>query len=118
MQWQVRGAQDRGAWGIVDRLDGRLRGFLGVMLSVLAQSDRRADLDAKIAAWLAQEKHLVELAHYVQLVPEFDPALLRKILALGIKRREDPVLVRVMPAFGRRDASDGPTETILVSPDD
>jgi ppGpp synthetase/RelA/SpoT-type nucleotidyltranferase len=100
----------------IDRLDERLRGFLGVMLSGLAQSDRRADLDAKIAAWLAQEKHLVEMAHYVQLAPEFDPALLRKILALGIKRREDPVLVQVMSAFGRRyaDAPDALIETILL----
>ena len=102
--------------GFIDRLDERLSGFLGVMLSGLAQSDRRADLDAKIAEWLAQEKHLVEMAHYVQLAPKFDPALLRKILALGIKREEDPVLVQVMSAFGRRyaDDPDGLIETIFL----
>ena len=42
--------------GFIDRLDERLRGFLGAMLSGLAQSDRRADLDAKIAEWLTKEK--------------------------------------------------------------
>jgi hypothetical protein len=103
--------------GFIDRLDERLSGFLGVILSGLAQIDPRADLDAKIAEWLAEEKHLVEMAHYVQLAPKFDPALLRKILALGIKRKEDPALVQVMSAFGRcyADAPDGLIETIFLS---
>jgi len=102
--------------GFIDRLDRRLSAFLGVMLSGLAQSDRRADLDTKIAEWLAQERHLVEIAHYVQLAPEFDPALLQKVLALGIKREEDPVVVQVMAAFGRRyaDAPEGLIETIFL----
>jgi hypothetical protein len=102
--------------GFIDRLDERLSGFLGVMLSGLTQSDRRADLDAKIAKWLAQEKNLVEMAHYVQLAPKFDPALLRKILALGITRNEYLVLVQVMSAFGRRyaEAPDGLIETIFL----
>ena len=48
--------------------------------------------------------------------PKFDPALLRKILALGIKMNEIPVLVQVMSAFGRRyaDAPDGLLETIFL----
>jgi len=102
--------------GFIDRLDGRLRGFLGVMLSGLVQSDRRADLDAKIAEWLAQEKNLVEMAHYVQLAAEFDQSLLRKILALGIKRKETPVLVQVVSALGRRygDAPEGLIETVFL----
>jgi ppGpp synthetase/RelA/SpoT-type nucleotidyltranferase len=102
--------------GFIDRLDERLSGFLGVILSGLAQSDRRADLDAKIAQWLAQEKHLVEMAHYVQLASHFDPVVLRKILVLGIRRKEDPVLVQAMSAFGRRyaDAPDGLIETIFL----
>ena len=109
-------AKPQVVFGFIDRLDERLTGFLGVMLSGLAQSDRRADFDAKIAKWLAQEKHLVEMAHYVQLASEFDPALLRKVLALGIKRKEDPVLVQVMSAFGRRygDAPEGLIEAIFL----
>jgi hypothetical protein len=94
--------------GFIDRLDEHLRGFLGVMLSGLAQSDRRAELNTKIEEWLAQEKNLVQMAHYVQLAPEFDPALLGKILALGIKRKEDPVLVR----YG--DAREGLIEAIFL----
>jgi ppGpp synthetase/RelA/SpoT-type nucleotidyltranferase len=102
--------------GFIDRLDEPLTGFLGLMLSGLSQSDQRVDVGAKIAEWLAQEKHLVEIAHYVQLAPEFDPALLRKILALGIKRKEDPILVQVMSAFGRRygDAPEGLIEAIFL----
>lgn len=102
--------------GFIDRLDKRLTGFLGVMLSGLAQSDRRTDLDAKIAEWLGQEKHLVEMAHYVQLASQFDPALLRRIMALGIKRKDDAVLVQVMSAFARRyaDAPDGLIESVFM----
>jgi ppGpp synthetase/RelA/SpoT-type nucleotidyltranferase len=104
------------ALSFVDRIDGRLKGFLGVMLSGLAQSDRRADLDAKIAEWLVQEKNLVEMAHYVQLAPKFEPVLLKKILALGIKKRDDPVMVQVMSAVGRRyaDAPEGLIEVIFL----
>src|SRR5260370_13207300 len=98
----------------MDRLDRRLSGFLGVMLSGLAQSDRRADLDTKIAEWLAQERHLVEVAHYVQVAPEVDPALLQKCLALGIQREEDPVLVQGVAVFGRRArvAPDGTIQAV------
>ena len=56
------------------------------------------------------------MAHYVQLAPEFDATLLRKILALGIKRKEDPVLVQVMSAVGRRygDSPEGLIETVFL----
>ena len=102
--------------GFIDRIDGRLAGFLGMILSGLAQSDRRGDLDAKIREWLAGEKHLAEIAHYVQLAPEFDPGLLQEVLALGIKRKDDAVLQTVMSAFGRRyaDAPDGLIDAILL----
>jgi ppGpp synthetase/RelA/SpoT-type nucleotidyltranferase len=72
--------------GFIDRLGGRLTGFLGVILSGLAKSDYAA-LDAKMTEWLAHQRHLVEMAHYVQFAPNFDPGLLEKILALGIKRK-------------------------------
>lgn len=102
--------------GFIDRLDERLTGFLGVMLSGLAQSDRRAELDAKIAEWLTQEKHLVEMAHYVQFAPEFDAVLLKTILELGIQRKEDLVVAQVMSAFGRRygDAPGGLIQAIFL----
>jgi ppGpp synthetase/RelA/SpoT-type nucleotidyltranferase len=102
--------------GFIDRLDRRLTGFLGVMLSGLAQSDRRADLDGKIEEWLAQEKHLAEMAHYVQLAPQFDPVLLRRILTLGLKRKEDHVVVGVVSAFGRRysEAPEGLVEAVFL----
>jgi ppGpp synthetase/RelA/SpoT-type nucleotidyltranferase len=100
----------------IDRLDERLKGFLGVMLSGLAQSDCRAELSTKIEEWLTQEKNLVQMAHYVELAPEFDPALLGKLLALGIKRKEDAILVQVMSALGRRygDSREGLIEAIFL----
>jgi hypothetical protein len=56
------------------------------------------------------------MAHYVQFAPTFDPVLLTKLLALGIEKKEDPVLVQVMSAFGRRygDAPEGLIEAILL----
>ena len=102
--------------GFIDRLGDRLTGFLGIILSGLSQSDRRTDVDAKIAEWLREEKHLVEIAHYEQFVPEFDPVLLQKILLLGIKTDDDYIVAHVLSAAARRysEAPDGLIETIFM----
>lgn len=102
--------------GFIDRLGERLTGFLGVILSGLAKSDQQAALDAKMAEWLAHETHLVEMAHYVQFAPEFDASLLQKILALGIKRNDDSVVVQVMASFAKRygEASQDTIKTIFL----
>ena len=102
--------------GFIDRLGDRLTGFLGIILSGLAQSDRRADVDVKIAEWLREEKHLVEIAHYEQFVPEFDPVLLQKVLLLGIKKDDDNIVAHVLSAGARRysEARDGMIETIFM----
>jgi hypothetical protein len=73
-------------------------------------------LDRKIEEWLAHEKHLAEMAHYVQLAPQFDPILLQRILALGLKRKEDHVVVGVVAAFGRRysEAPEGLVEAVFM----
>jgi len=97
--------------GFIDRLGQRLTGFLGVILSGLAKSDQRAALDAKMAQLLAEEKHLVEMAHYVGFAPEFDAELLHKILALGIKRDDEAVVVQVMASFAKR-YGEAPPETV------
>jgi hypothetical protein len=47
--------------GFLDKIKGRLTAFLGTILSGLAQSDRRSDLDTKIREWLAEEKHFVAI---------------------------------------------------------
>lgn len=102
--------------GFVDRLGERLTGFLGVMLSGLARSGQRAALDRRMAEWLAQEMHLVEMAHYIQFAPEFDGELLRKILIAGIRRDDDAVVVQVMASYARRfaDAEEGTITTIFM----
>ena len=102
--------------GFIDRLGERLTGFLGIILSGLAQSDRRSDVDAKIAEWLREEKHLVEIAHYEQFVPEFNPALLQKVLRLGIKKDDDNIVAHVLSAAARRysEAPAGLIETIFM----
>jgi ppGpp synthetase/RelA/SpoT-type nucleotidyltranferase len=102
--------------GFIDRLGDRLTGFLGIILSGLAQSDQRTDVDAKIAEWLREEKHLVEIAHYEQFVPEFDPALLQKVLRLGIKKDDDNTVAHVLSAAARRysEMPDGLIETTFM----
>jgi ppGpp synthetase/RelA/SpoT-type nucleotidyltranferase len=113
---KVSQAKPQVVLGFIDRLDERLAGFLGAMLSGLDQSDRRADLHAKLAEWLEQEKYLVQMAQYLQLAPEFDPVLLAKILALGLKRKDDAVVVTVMFTFSRRygEAPEGLIEAIFL----
>ena len=102
--------------GFLDKIEGRLTDFLGTILSGLAQSDRRADLDAKIREWLVEEKHLVAIAHNVQLAPQFEPSLLQEVLALGIKLKDDAVLRTVMSAFATRyaDAPGGLIDAIFL----
>jgi ppGpp synthetase/RelA/SpoT-type nucleotidyltranferase len=102
--------------GFIDRLGDRLTGFLGIILSGLAQSDRRTDVNAKIAEWLREEMHLVEIAHYEQFVPEFDPRLLDRILRLGIKKDDDNIVAHVLSAAARRysEAPDRLIEQIFM----
>ena len=102
--------------GFVDRLGERLTGFLGIILSGLAQSDRRAEMDCKIGEWLEQEKYLAQMAHYVQVAPTFDPSLLQRILPRGIRKGDDQAVVGVLSAAGRRysEAPDGLVETIFM----
>jgi ppGpp synthetase/RelA/SpoT-type nucleotidyltranferase len=102
--------------GFLDRLGDRLTGFLGIILTGLAESDRRQDMDAKIAVWLEEEKYLGEMAHYVQFSPSFEPDLLRKILPLAIKRKADHVVMQVLSSAARRykEAPDGLIDTIFL----
>jgi len=113
---QLSQAKPQIVLGFLDKIEGRLTDFLGVILSGLAQSDRRSDLDAKIREWLAQEKHLVAIAHYAQLAPQFEPSLLQEVLALGVKLKDDAVLRTVMSAFARRytDAPEGLIDAIFL----
>lgn len=113
---QLGQAKPQVVLGFLDKIEGRLTDFLGTILSGLAQSDRRADLDAKIRERLAEEKHLVAIAHYVQLAPQFEPSLLQEVLALGTKLKDDVVLRTVMSAFARRyaDAPEGLIDAIFL----
>lgn len=103
-------------FGYLDRMSEKLTGFLGVMLSGLAESDRQDELAARISRWISEERHLAELAHYVQLAKRFDPSLLATLARLGIKRNDNVVVVNVMSTLGRRyaDAPDGLIETVFL----
>ena len=102
--------------GYVDRLGERLDRFLGVILSGLAQSDGRAELNAKIAKWVEQERYLVEIGHSAHFTTTFDSALLRKLLSLGIKNKYDDVVAQVLSASARRyrEAPDRLIEAIFM----
>ena len=103
--------------GYLDRLSERLTAFLGVMLSGLAEGDCCQDqLEAKVSEWISEEKHLPELAHYMQFAKRFDPKLLTTVLDLGLKRKDDDVVIQVTSTLGKRyaDAPDGLVESVLL----
>jgi hypothetical protein len=103
-------------FGYLDRMSERLSGFLGVMLSGLAESDRQDELAIRISRWIYEERHLAALAHYMQFARRFDPSLLATLARLGIKKNDNDVVVNVMSTLARRyaDAPDGLIETVFL----
>jgi hypothetical protein len=88
--------------GYIDRLEKPLTGFLGVMLSGLAQSSQSAALEKRIEEWLAEDRYLVEIAHSLKFVPGFDGAKMKRLLEAGIRRDKEGVIVQVLETAFRR----------------
>jgi ppGpp synthetase/RelA/SpoT-type nucleotidyltranferase len=86
----------------IDRLDDRLAGFLGVMLSGLAESDRVGVVDDKIAQWLTEDRHLGQIAHYFQFAATLNAATLQKVIQAGIRLKNDDVVAQVLAVVFRR----------------
>ncbi len=82
--------------GFIEKLDDRLTGFLGVMLTGLAQSDRRAVVDQRISQWLAEDKYLIQIAHYFRFAAQLDNAVLTKVLEAGIRLKSDDIVAQVL----------------------
>jgi hypothetical protein len=73
--------------GVIEKIDERLTGFLGVMLSGLAQSDHRAEVDQKISQWLAEDKYLIQIAHSIRFAPQlYHVSLIRTDVPTGVIR--------------------------------
>lgn len=89
-------AQPRIVLGFIEKIDERLTGFLGVMLSGLAESDRRDEVDQKIAQWLAEDRYLLQVAHYFRFAPQLDNATLKKVLEAGIRLKNDDIIAQVL----------------------
>src|SRR6266404_3943059 len=53
----------------IEKLDERLAGFLGIMLSGLAESDSHAEASAKILQWVSEDRYLNQIAHYFRFAP-------------------------------------------------
>jgi ppGpp synthetase/RelA/SpoT-type nucleotidyltranferase len=97
--------------GYIDRLDDRLAGFLGVMLSGLAESDQAGQMQDKIAKWLSEDRYLVQIAHYFRFTHELDSCTLQKVILAGIRLKNDDVVAQVLATtFGRY--KDGTSELI------
>jgi len=82
--------------GFVERLDKRLTGFLGLILSGLAESDHRAEMEAKISQWLSEDRYLVQIAHYFRFAPKFDNVILTQILKAGFRLNDDDIVAQVL----------------------
>jgi len=99
--------------GYIEKLDKRLTGFLGVMLSGLAQSDRRLETEAKISQWLGEEKYLVQIAHYFRFAPTLDITILIRVLDAGIRSKDDDVVAQVLATVFYR-YKDGSSDLIAA----
>ena len=66
------------------------------MLSGLAQSGSRAEMEAKISQWLAEGKHLLQIAHYFRFAPALNAAILQEVLAAGIGKKDDGIVAQVL----------------------
>jgi ppGpp synthetase/RelA/SpoT-type nucleotidyltranferase len=97
--------------GFIDRLEKPLTGFLGVILSGLAQSSQSAALEKRIEEWLAEDQYLVQIAHYFKFAPQLDQGLLKRLLEAGIRLNDEDVIVQVLDTAFRR-YKDGTTALI------
>ncbi|HXM48131.1 MAG TPA: RelA/SpoT domain-containing protein [Pyrinomonadaceae bacterium] len=88
--------------GFIDRLEKPLTGFLGIMLSGLAQSSQSAALDTRIEEWLAEDRYLVQIAHYFKFAPRLDGAMLKRLFEAGIRLNDEDVIVHVLATAFRR----------------
>jgi hypothetical protein len=82
----------------LDKLGDRLTGFLGIMLSGLAESGLPSIVNEKIQAWLKEDRFLPQIAHYCRLAPELDPAILKQVLDAGIRLGDDDVVAHILAA--------------------
>lgn len=98
--------------GYIEKLDEKLRGFLGVMLAGLEESNRAEEVSAKISEWLAEDKYLIQIAHYYRFAAKLDNATLKKILDAGIRLKNDDIVSHVLASVfyrykdGTRDLVD------------
>ncbi|GGI29846.1 RelA/SpoT domain-containing protein [Bradyrhizobium guangdongense] len=97
--------------GFIDKIERPLTGFLGIMLSGLAQSSQAAALEERIERWLAEDQYLVEIAHSLKFIQAFDGAKLKRLLEAGIRLDKEGVIVQVLETAFRR-YSDG-TESLI-----
>ena len=104
-------AQPAVVLGYIAELDEKLTGFLGVMLAGL-ESNRAEEVSAKISQWLAEDRYLIQIAHYYRFAAKLDNATLKKILFAGIRLKNDEIVSHVLASVfyrykdGTRDLLD------------
>jgi hypothetical protein len=88
--------------GYIDKAEKPLARFLGVMMSGLAQSSQSAALDRRIEQWLAEDRYLLQIAHFFKFSPRLDGGILRRLLEEGIRLNDEGVVIQVLDtAFSR-----------------
>src|SRR6185437_870061 len=102
--------------GYIERLDDRLTGFLGVMLSGLAESDQPGVVKEKISHWLTEDRYLIQIAHYLQFAPQFDSPTLKAVTEAGIRLKNDDVVAQALATAFRRykDATPALIDEIIL----
>ncbi|MCP1846747.1 MULTISPECIES: RelA/SpoT domain-containing protein [unclassified Bradyrhizobium] len=102
--------------GFMEKLDDKLTGFLGVMLSGLEESSLALKVPAKISEWLSQDRYLVQIAHYYRFAAKLDNVVLSKILQAGIRLDSHAVVSQILGTVFYRYADGTPDliATILI----
>lgn len=102
--------------GFIDKVEKPLTGFLGVMLSGVAESRQSAALDERVESWLAEDQYLLEIAHSLGFIPGLDGTKLKRLLEAGIRLDKEGVIVQVLETAFRRykDATKSLMDEVLL----
>jgi len=88
--------------GYIDRLDERLSGFLPAILCGLSKSVEKDSVKKRIYDWVSKGIFLGQISQYLKFSEEYDPALLKKILLIGVEKNDANLVLNVLTTVVHR----------------
>lgn len=93
------------ALSYIDRRDDDLMRFLPGMLMGLMRSPAKAQVSARLDAWLAANQYLPQITHYLRFAQPFDESLLQRTLASAIHHQNNLAVRNVLIAAAQQFAA-------------